>query len=40
MRESPFRLATAEGDFLPGLVVDYYAGHLVLQSTAYAWEAL
>ncbi|MFN3367933.1 MAG: class I SAM-dependent rRNA methyltransferase [Thermus sp.] len=38
--EGGFRLAHAEGDFLPGLVVDYYAGHLVLQATAYAWEAL
>lgn len=38
--EGGFRLAYAEGDFLPGLVVDYYAGHLVLQTTAYAWEAL
>ena len=38
--EGGFRLAHAEGDFLPGLVVDYYAGHLVLQTTAYAWEAL
>jgi 23S rRNA (cytosine1962-C5)-methyltransferase len=38
--EGGFRLAHAEGDFLPGLVLDYYAGHLVLQTTAYAWEAL
>lgn len=35
-----FRLAHAEGDFLPGLVVDYYAGHIVVQATAHAWEAL
>ncbi|WP_038056382.1 class I SAM-dependent rRNA methyltransferase [Thermus amyloliquefaciens] len=38
--EGGFRLVHAEGDFLPGLVVDHYAGHLVLQATAYAWEAL
>lgn len=38
--EGGFRLAHAEGDFLPGLVVDYYAGHLVLQATAHAWERL
>jgi len=38
--EGGFRLAHAEGDFLPGLVADYYAGHVVVQSTAYAWEAL
>ncbi len=38
--EGGFRLAHAEGDFLPGLVVDYYAGHLVLQATAHAWEGL
>jgi len=35
-----FRLAHAEGDFLPGLVVDYYAGHAVVQATAHAWEGL
>jgi len=35
-----FRLAHAEGDFLPGLVVDYYAGHAVVQATAQAWEGL
>ncbi|GLV46867.1 SAM-dependent methyltransferase [Thermus sp. LT1-2-5] len=38
--EGGFRLAHAEGDFLPGLVVDYYAGHAVLQATAHAWEGL
>ncbi|WP_114312560.1 class I SAM-dependent rRNA methyltransferase [Thermus caldifontis] len=38
--EGGYRLVHAEGDFLPGLVVDYYAGHLVLQTTAHAWEAL
>ncbi|GAA6732896.1 class I SAM-dependent rRNA methyltransferase [Thermus oshimai] len=38
--EGGFRLVHAEGDFLPGLVVDSYAGHLVLQATAYAWEGL
>ncbi|TBH21044.1 class I SAM-dependent rRNA methyltransferase [Thermus thermamylovorans] len=35
-----FRLAHAEGDLLPGLVVDYYAGHAVVQATAHAWEDL
>ncbi len=38
--EGGFRLAHAEGDFLPGLTVDYYAGHVVVQATAYAWETL
>ncbi|WP_243093774.1 class I SAM-dependent rRNA methyltransferase [Thermus thalpophilus] len=38
--EGGFRLAHAEGDFLPGLVVDYYAGHVVVQATAHAWEGL
>lgn len=38
--EGGFRLAHAEGDLLPGLVVDYYAGHAVVQATAHAWEAL
>lgn len=38
--EGGFRLAHAEGDFLPGLVVDYYAGHAVVQATAHAWEGL
>ena len=32
------RLVHAEGDYLPGLVVDYYAGHLVMQTTAAALE--
>jgi len=26
-----FRLIHAEGDFLPGLIIDYYNGHLVIQ---------
>lgn len=26
-----FRLIHAEGDFLPGLIIDHYAGHLVIQ---------
>ncbi len=26
-----FRLIHAEGDFLPGLIIDHYAGHLVVQ---------
>ncbi|WP_018110781.1 class I SAM-dependent rRNA methyltransferase [Thermus igniterrae] len=38
--EGGFRLVHAEGDFLPGLVVDYYAGHVVVQATAHAWEGL
>uniref|UniRef100_A0A7C2C1E5 Class I SAM-dependent rRNA methyltransferase n=1 Tax=Thermus islandicus TaxID=540988 RepID=A0A7C2C1E5_9DEIN len=38
--EGGWRLAHAEGDLLPGLVVDYYAGHAVVQATAYAWEPL
>lgn len=38
--EGGFRLVHAEGDLLPGLVVDWYAGHAVLQATAYAWEGL
>lgn len=33
------RLVHAEGDFLPGLVVDEYAGHLVVQIGAAALEA-
>jgi len=33
------RLAHAEGDFLPGLIVDEYAGHLVVQIGAAALEA-
>ena len=35
-----FRLVHAEGDLLPGLVVDSYARHLVLQAHAAAWEPL
>ncbi len=38
--EGGFRLVHAEGDLLPGLTVDWYAGHAVLQATAYAWEGL
>jgi len=37
--EGARRLAHAEGDFLPGLVLDEYAGHLVLQINAAALEA-
>ncbi len=32
------RLVHAEGDFLPGLVVDEYAGHLVVQTNVAALE--
>ena len=32
------RLAHAEGDFLPGLIADYYAGHVVVQTSARALE--
>lgn len=35
-----FRLAHAEGDSLPGLVLDYYAGHVVVQSGSAALEPL
>lgn len=31
--EDACRLVNAEGDLFPGLIVDYYAGHLVLQIT-------
>ncbi len=27
-----YRMVFGEGDFLPGLVIDYYAGHLVIQT--------
>lgn len=35
-----FRLVHAEGDFLPGLIVDYYAGYLVVQVLSAVLEAL
>lgn len=38
--QGAFRLAHAEGDSLPGLVLDYYAGHVVLQSGSAALEPL
>lgn len=38
--EGGFRLAHAEGDLLPGLVIDSYARHLVVQAHAAAWEPL
>jgi len=38
--EGGFRLVHAEGDLLPGLVVDGYARHLVVQAHAAAWEPL
>ena len=31
-RTNAFRLVNAEGDGLPGLVIDYYGGHLVFQA--------
>ncbi len=34
------RLVHAEGDLLPGLVIDSYARHLVVQAHAAAWEPL
>lgn len=34
-----YRLVNAENDYLPGLVVDTYAGHLVLQIGALGMEA-
>ncbi|WP_027881782.1 class I SAM-dependent rRNA methyltransferase [Meiothermus rufus] len=38
--EGGYRLAHAEGDLLPGLVLDYYAGHGVLQIGSAALEPL
>ncbi|MGQ9753553.1 MAG: class I SAM-dependent rRNA methyltransferase [Thermaceae bacterium] len=38
--EGGYRLVHAEGDLLPGLVVDAYAGHGVIQVTAKALEPL
>ena len=38
--EGGYRLVHAEGDLLPGLVVDTYAGHGVVQVTARALEPL
>lgn len=35
-----FRLINAEGDFLPGYIVDYYAGLLVVQSHTAGSDAL
>ncbi len=32
------RLINGEGDYLPGLIVDSYAGHLVLQISNAGWE--
>lgn len=34
------RLVNAEGDRLPGLIVDSYAGHLVLQISHAGWESV
>ena len=38
--QAGLRLAYAEADMLPGLVIDSYARHLVLQAHAAAWEPL
>jgi 23S rRNA (cytosine1962-C5)-methyltransferase len=38
--EGGFRLVHAEGDHLPALVIDYYAGQVVLQSGSAALEPL
>lgn len=38
--EAGLRLAFAEADLLPGLVIDSYARHLVVQAHAAAWEQL
>ncbi len=38
--EAGLRLVYAEADLLPGLVVDSYARHLVVQAHAAAWEPL
>jgi 23S rRNA (cytosine1962-C5)-methyltransferase len=35
-----YRLVHAEGDFLPALVMDYYAGHVVIQVGSAALEPL
>jgi 23S rRNA (cytosine1962-C5)-methyltransferase len=34
-----YRVINAESDYLPGLIVDRYAGHLVLQALTYAIDA-
>ena len=33
-----FRLANAENDFLPGCIIDYYAGYLSVQLLSAGWE--
>ncbi len=35
-----YRLIFSEGDFLPGLIVDYYGGHLVMQVLTLGMERL
>ncbi|RUM91361.1 MAG: class I SAM-dependent rRNA methyltransferase [Thermovibrio sp.] len=35
-----FRLIHSEGDYLPGLIVDYYSGYLVVQVTTLGMEVL
>ncbi len=39
-RTNVFRLVNAEGDFLPGAIVDSYAGHLVVQSHTAGMDQL
>lgn len=39
-KTNAFRLVNGEGDFLPGLVIDYYAGYLVLQSNTLGIDLL
>ncbi|GHV10982.1 ribosomal RNA large subunit methyltransferase I [Fibrobacterales bacterium] len=36
--KNAFRLVNAENDFLPGCVVDYYAGYLSVQLLSAGWE--
>lgn len=35
-----YRLINGEGDSIPGLIIDYYAGHLVLQSSTLGIDLL
>jgi len=35
-----WRLVFAESDFLPGLIVDYYAGHLYVHFHSAGWESI
>ena len=38
--ETGYRLINGEGDLLPGLIVDYYNGHLVIQISTLGMEKL